>query len=64
MVFDEGYSVNLDVVDLYSELNAFVLLASDDGPDVRTVYADDTVFHFLFLSKCALLAVQPSAIAY
>ena len=58
MVFDEGYSVNLDVVDLDSELHSLVLLASDDGPDVRTVYADDTVFHLLFLSKRALLAIH------
>ena len=58
MVFDEGYSVNLDVVDLDSELHSLVLLASDNRTDVRTVYADDTVFHLLFLSKCALLAIH------
>lgn len=58
MVFDEGYSVNLNVVDLCSELNALVLFASDYGPDVGTVYADDAVLHLLFLSKCPLLAIH------
>lgn len=54
MMLDEGYSINLDVVDLGSELHSLVLLASDDGPDVRTVYADDAFLHLLFLSKQAL----------
>ena len=58
MVFDEGYSVNLDVVDLGAKLHALVLLASDDRTYVRTVDADDAVFRLLFLSQCALLAMH------
>ena len=57
-MLDEGYSINLDVVDLGSELHSLVLLASDDGPDLRTVYADDAFLHLLFLSKCSLLAIH------
>ena len=51
MVFDEGYSVNLDVVDLGSKLHAFVLLSSDDGANVRAVYADNVVLHLPFRSS-------------
>ena len=50
MVLDEGYPVNLDVVDLGSKLHAFVLLASDYGTDIGTVYADNAVLNLLFLS--------------
>ena len=39
MVLDEGNSVILSVVDLGSKLHAFVLLSSDDGPDVGAVNA-------------------------
>ena len=48
MVLDEGYSVNLDVVDLGSKLHAFVLLASDYGTDIGTVYADNAVLNLHF----------------
>ena len=34
MVFDEGYSINLYVVDLGPEFHALVLLASDDRTDL------------------------------
>ena len=40
-----------DVVDLSSELHPLVLLTSDDGTDVRTVDADNAVFHLLFLEQ-------------
>lgn len=56
MVLDEGYSINLYVVDLGSELHALVLLASDDGSDVGTVYTDNAMLHLLFLSQRVLLA--------
>ena len=55
MVLNEGYSVNLDVVDLGSKLHAFVLLSSDDGPDVGAVNADNAVLDLLFLSQRDLL---------
>lgn len=48
MVLDEGYLVNLNVVDLGSKLHAFVLLSSDDGPNVRAVYADNAVLNLHF----------------
>ena len=50
MMLDEGYSVNLYVVDLGSELHALVLLASDYGTDIGAVYADNAVLDLLFLS--------------
>ena len=50
MVLDEGYPVNLDVVDLGSKLHAFVLLSSDEGLDVGAVNADNAVLNLLFLS--------------
>ena len=50
VMLDEGYSVNLYVVDLGSELHALVLLASDYGTDIGAVYADNAVLHLLFLS--------------
>ena len=56
MVFYEGYSVNLDIVNLSSKLHALVLLASDDRTDIRTVNADNAVLHLLFLSQRILLA--------
>ena len=51
MVLDEGYPVNLDVVDLGSKLHA-----SDDRTDVGAVNADNAVLNLLFLSQRALLA--------
>ena len=50
MMLDEGYPVNLYVVDLGSELHALVLLASDYGTDIGAVYADNAVLNLLFLS--------------
>lgn len=51
MVLDEGYPVNLDVVDLGSKLHA-----SDDRADVGAVNADNAVLNLLFLSQRTLLA--------
>ena len=48
MVLDEGYLVNLNVVDLGSKLHAFVLLSPDDGPNVRAIYADNAVLNLHF----------------
>ena len=48
MVLDEGYSINLYVVDLGSELHALVLLAPDYGTDIGAVYADNAVLNLHF----------------
>ena len=50
MVLDEGYPINLDVVDLGSKLHA-----SDDRTDVGAVNADNAVLHFLFFHQFLLL---------
>ena len=51
VMLDEGYPVNLDVVDLGSKLHA-----SDDRTDVGAVNADNAVLNLLFLSQRTLLA--------
>lgn len=55
MVLDERDSVNLNVVDLGAELDPFVLFATHYGAEIRSVDADDTVLHFLFIEEVGLL---------
>lgn len=58
VVLDERYAVDDDVADLGAELHALVLLAADDGADVRAVDAHDAVFDLLVLEQIPLLAVH------
>ena len=48
MVLDERDAVDLDVVDLGSELDALVLLATYYRTDIGAVDADDTVLNLFF----------------
>lgn len=58
MMLDERYAVNLDVVDLGSELDALVLLSPHYQMDIWSVDADDAVFHILFIEVVRLLTVD------
>lgn len=57
MVLDERDTVDLDVVDLGSELDAPVLLAAHYRTDIGPVDADDAALHFLSAEVVGLLAV-------
>lgn len=56
VVFDEGYAVYLNVVDLGSELHALVLLASDYGANIWAVDTDYAVLDFLMVEVVGLLS--------
>lgn len=58
MMLDERDAVNLDVVDLGSELDSLVLLATHYRTDIGAVNADDAVFHFFFIEVVGLLTVD------
>jgi hypothetical protein len=58
MALDERDAVDLDVVDLGSELNALVLLAAHYRADIGPVDADYAVLHFLSVEVIGLLAVH------
>ena len=48
-MLDERDAVDLNVVDLGTELDTLVLLAAHYRADIGTVDADDAVLHFLFI---------------
>lgn len=58
MMLDERDAVNLDVVDLGSELDALILLAAHYRTDIGAVNADDAVPHILFIEVVGLLTVD------
>lgn len=49
-MLDERDAVDLNVVDLGTELDTLVLLAAHYRADIGTVDADDAVLHFLLLN--------------
>lgn len=55
MMFHERDTVNLDVVDLGSELDALVLLAAHYRTDIRAIDAYDAVLHLLPVEVVSLL---------
>lgn len=58
MMLYERDAVNLDVVDLGSELDTPILLATYYRTDIGAVNADDAVLHFFFNEVVGLLAVD------
>lgn len=58
MMLDERDAVDLNVVDLGTELDTLVLLAAHYRADIGTVDADDAVLHFLFIEMVGLLTMD------
>ena len=55
MVLDKGNAIDLNVVDLGTELYTLVLLSTNNGAQVWAVDADNAVLHILLLHQVLLL---------
>ena len=54
MVLDKGNAIDLNVVDLGTELYTLVLLSTNNGAQVWAVDADNAVLHIFFSSGLAV----------
>lgn len=54
VVFDKRYAIDLNVVDLGTELYTLVLLSTDNGAQIWAVDADNAVLHIFFSSGLAV----------